>query len=398
MNKKSLTTFLLVTILVACNKNSEDKFTKESISGVSQKGPFINGSSLTVFELDENFSQTGESFNTQIADNLGSFEIEDIGMPTQYAKLKADGFYFNEIKNANSTSPISLYALSDLSDKSTVNVNLLSTLEVSRVEYLIDNGSSFTDAKRQAQEEILNMFFIQNADIPESELLDISADGNGNAILLAISLILQSYRTEAGLSELVANIATDIRTDGILNSSVLGSELINGARLVDQIGVRNNLENKYAALGITTVIPDFEYYINQFINLCTYTFTMNIEYPYIIYENQVPRKNVLADTTFVISNLAQYSFGADMPTGTSLRVVVKPTNPGTPAEWLWNYFDGPGDWTVQNYYPDSQIVSITGSDIIVNISQFHVTGSSSLDLVIYENNAQVPTRVKTIQW
>lgn len=60
MNKKSLTTFLLVTILVACNKKSEDNFTKESISGVSQKGPFINGSSLTVFELDENFSQTGE--------------------------------------------------------------------------------------------------------------------------------------------------------------------------------------------------------------------------------------------------------------------------------------------------------------------------------------------------
>lgn len=386
--------FLIATTLLSCKKTNNNTFTKDRISGVSQKGPFLNGSSLTVFELDENFAQTGESFNTQIADNLGSFELNDIGLLTHYAKLKADGYYFNEVKNTNSVSPISLYALSDLSDKSTINVNLLSTLEVSRVEYLINNGASFTDAKHQAQQEILNMFFIQSPDMPESELLDISQDGDNNAILLAASLILQGYRTESELSQLLGDISTDIRTDGILNSPTLGTALINDAKIFEPTQLRSNIENKYISLGVTTVIPDFEQYIAQFINSSTYTFTSNIYYPNIINS----AANLLADTTFSLVTQQDYSFGAYLPKNTSLKIVVKPTDPPFTGEYFWNYIDGPGDWTLLNYYPDSQIVSTTGTDNIVNIIGFSVTGSSSLDFVIYENNSLVPTRIKTIQW
>jgi len=213
--KKIIGIVILIAIIFSgCkkNKNETDLYNKAKIVGVSQKGPFVNGSSLTLFELNESFSQTGKSYNTQILDNLGSFELNNIDIQTSFAKLKADGCYFNEIKNTNSSS-ISLYAISDLSNKSTVNINLLSTLEVSRIEYLISNGTSFTAAKQQAQNEILNIFSIHKTGIPESELLDISQDGDNNAILLAVSLIIQGYRTEAELTQLLGDISTDIRTD-----------------------------------------------------------------------------------------------------------------------------------------------------------------------------------------
>ena len=48
-----------------------------------------------------------------------------------------------------------------------------------------------------------------------SEYLDISQPGDKNAILLAISVILQGYLSVAELSELLANITTDIREDGL---------------------------------------------------------------------------------------------------------------------------------------------------------------------------------------
>jgi len=49
--------------------------------------------------------------------------------------------------------------------------------------------------------------------IPDSELLDITKSGDNNAILLAVSLILQGFRSEAELTELLAAISNDIRTD-----------------------------------------------------------------------------------------------------------------------------------------------------------------------------------------
>ena len=267
---------LIIIIFTACKKDNKvidtSSFSKTKIDGTSQKGPFLNGSSLTLFELNTNYSQTGKSFNTQISDNLGSFQLNNIEIQTPFAKLKADGFYFNEITNSNSTAAISLYAISDFSNKNTVNVNLLSTLEVSRIEYLLNNGWTFNAAKLQSQTEILNIFSVHKIGIPESELLDISKDGDNNAILLAVSLILQGYRTEAELTQLLGDINTDIRIDGILNSPTIGTALINDAKLLSLSTIRNNIENKYVSLGITTPISNFEKYINQFKDSSNYIF------------------------------------------------------------------------------------------------------------------------------
>ena len=66
------------------------------------------------------------------------------------------GYYFNEVSGSLSTSNLSLQALADLTDSSSVNVNLMTHMEKKRVEYLMDNsGKTFAAAKTQAQTEIL---------------------------------------------------------------------------------------------------------------------------------------------------------------------------------------------------------------------------------------------------
>ena len=43
-----------------------------TINGVSQKGPFLEGSSVTMQELDENsFAQTGKSFKGKVINDRG---------------------------------------------------------------------------------------------------------------------------------------------------------------------------------------------------------------------------------------------------------------------------------------------------------------------------------------
>ena len=253
---------------------------KKSIKGSVQKGPFINGTDISINELDSNLAQTGKFFSTQISDNKGTFEVKNVELASKYVSLKANGFYFNETKNSKSNSQITLYALSDISDKTTINVNLLSTLEKPRIEYLVGTGVSFSEAKRQAKTEVLKIFNLDTINAGASETLDISKSGDGNAALLAMSLILQGFRKEAEMTELISNISTDIKKDGILHSSSLGSQLINHAPYLFGPSIRNNLVNRYKQLGISVTIPNYEKHIKVFTENSSFSITKPlIEYP-----------------------------------------------------------------------------------------------------------------------
>ncbi|MEQ9442504.1 MAG: hypothetical protein RIG62_25925, partial [Cyclobacteriaceae bacterium] len=47
-----------------------------NLSGYVQKGPFINGTSLIITELDDSLLATGKTFTTQINNNQGSFSLK----------------------------------------------------------------------------------------------------------------------------------------------------------------------------------------------------------------------------------------------------------------------------------------------------------------------------------
>ena len=86
-----------------------------SISGYVQKGPFIQGTEITVRELNNSLVPTGRTFTGVIDDNTGGFTVNgDLVYP--YIELSANGFYFNEISGALSNAPITLLALVDTQD------------------------------------------------------------------------------------------------------------------------------------------------------------------------------------------------------------------------------------------------------------------------------------------
>ncbi len=272
---------LLITAhCITCNDSNDSvKIKKDLVSGVVQKGPFINGTTISVAELDNEFGPTGRTFNAQIMDNSGLFEVKNIELASHFAELKADGFYFNEVKGEKSLSQLTLYALSDLSDRDTVNVNILSHLERVRMQFLIGEGNSFSEAKTQAAKEVLAIFKIDSNNTTDFTNLNITKSGDENAILLAISVILQGYRSTGELSELLANIVTDIRKDGVLNSSSIKLALINDIVRIDLSSVRKNIETRYEQLGMSISIPDFEKFVKNFIDNSDVASNLKIEYP-----------------------------------------------------------------------------------------------------------------------
>ena len=186
----------------------------KTVSGVSQKGPFVNGSSVQLFELNgKTYAPTGRTFPGKISNDKGEFKIAGINLESQYAFLEASGYYRNEVTGEKSAAPITLNAISDLSKRETVNINLLTHLEYERVMKLVEDGKSVAEAKKQAEKEVFAAFGIEG-EFDNSEDLNIFESGEADAALLAISILLQGERSEADLSELLANFAQDIVEDG----------------------------------------------------------------------------------------------------------------------------------------------------------------------------------------
>lgn len=239
--------------------------TNKTISGVSQKGPFVNGSSVTVQELDdETLAQTGGSFEGKIKNDLGEFSVKVKKLESQYVLLKANGFYRNEVTGEKSKSQITLYALTDLSNRDQVNVNLLTHLAYERTLYLAtEEGFSVTEAKKQAESEVLKSFGIEG-DFSAAEDLNIFGESDQNAALLAISILMQGDLSEADFSECLANYAADIETDGIWNDSKTATKIADWAYslwLNHSLGyIRGNI-TKWE---LSADVPVFEKYVNNF--------------------------------------------------------------------------------------------------------------------------------------
>lgn len=239
----------------------------KSISGVSQKGPFITGSTVKLYELDgKTYASTGKSFPGKIATDDGKFSVSSIDLLSQYALLEATGYFRNEITGEKSSGTISLNALTDLSDRETVNINLLTHLEYERILYLVRTGISVSAAKKQAGTEILNAFGIK-VDFSSSEDLNIFSMGDGNAALLAISvLMLGRYEAEvelsaAELTERLAKFATDVEKDGTWDDEETKAEIADWAAVYFYPeNIRENIEE----WKLGGDIPEFEKYVRNF--------------------------------------------------------------------------------------------------------------------------------------
>lgn len=349
-----------------------------AISGCVQKGPFINGTSVRVAELNSDLQQTGKSFETQVADNSGTFEFKNLGLLSQYVELQANGYYFNEVEDDVSESQLTLRALTDLSDKfsnTTSNINVLTTLASARVEYLLSGGSSFYEAKNQAQAEVLNIFNIDSYLnwTANFENMSIANNNPGDRQLLAVSAILQGKLSAGALSELIADISSDIRTDGKLDNPKLGAKLKGNAMALDVDEVKANVAARYNELGIEANVPDFGEYVNNFIAKTSFELQSSLTYP----AKGEFGKNLLAinDTACMYG---EYSMAVKVPSGTELDIKVSSSE-----DYAWEFELLPGvNYSTWNKADNSRHFKYSGpSTVDIHFALNKVDRSSIYDKI-----------------
>ena len=241
------------------------------VAGVSQKGPFLTGSSVTVQELDgRTLVQTGKSFRASVKNNLGDFVVKGVTLASQYALLEVNGYYRNEISGERSKGVIALNALTDLSDRNHVNVNMLTHLTTDRILALVQKeGMSFAEAKKQAEREVMTSFGVLD-DLGNGEDLNLFA-GDGGAMLLAMSVLMQGDGSEADLSERIAHATIAFGGSGVWQDPAK-AEIADWAFQVDEQlkktkaagDMLQDIRKKVEAWNIADSVPHFEEFVYKF--------------------------------------------------------------------------------------------------------------------------------------
>ena len=198
---------------------------RDSILGIVQNGPFIFGTSVILNEASEmNFYRAegnGHSANTCVQTNDGHYMLERVSTNSNFVKISATGFYRNMVTGGTSASPVTLSALTKVANTSedtgatvpirirnSVNVNILTQLEIPRIEQLAMNHVDFAEAKAQAEREIFAAFGIDTVqlysqpyftdgrmDKPVAEDLDMFGNSEYSAALFARFIMSFSLRS-----------------------------------------------------------------------------------------------------------------------------------------------------------------------------------------------------------
>ncbi|MDB4957945.1 MAG: hypothetical protein JWO36_5514 [Myxococcales bacterium] len=230
--------------------------------GNAQKGPLATGSSVQVFPLDANLVPVGTVYSSQIADDLGSFELS-FTISEPFVEIVVNGFYFDELTTNLSGAPVTLRAYARWQQASSLRVNLLTTMAESRIKFLVQQGASFDVAATQAKNELFAVFANDGTSFDDLVTMDITGAGANSAALIATSAVLLEHAASnstspgervAALSLVAAQIASDLKDDGLASPS-LARSLARAAHFLDVHVVETNLRSIYDRLGRAITVP-----------------------------------------------------------------------------------------------------------------------------------------------
>ena len=276
----SAVSFAVATLMVACSESgSNDKGvaggTSEDagiiaikdldVAGVSQKGPFVKGSAVTVQGIDcKTLNYTGEVFDGEVKSDKGDFAVDDVTLSASCAVFAVTGKYRSEITGKESVDEITLHALTDLKDRKNVNINMLTELEYERVIHLVTvGGKKFADAKELAEKEVLAAFGIAGY-FDNSEDLTIFESGDGNAALLAVSVLMQAETDDAGLATRIEKFTDSFEETGKWNDDKTKATIEQWQVAATADGTLDSIRKNVEGWGYADVVPSFEKYVEVF--------------------------------------------------------------------------------------------------------------------------------------
>ncbi len=284
------------SVNTAAVDTAEPRIVGARLVGVAEKGPFRYGTSIKLIELDstQHLADSKRTHKTCILNGDGNYSFDSVDYVSPYLRVKANGFYRSELTGGLSPSPVTLEAVVDVTEKDTVNVNILTHMEAERVLKLVENSGNnqpIRAVKAQALRDILSSFDIQW----EKSSGSGSTGGNGgfggwnfggqqqqlttdgrfaediglfdgdeySGALLAISIMMQRKGSGSEMMSYAAGIADRIKGNGNWDDNNAKADLADWLMVLDTSGSYATIRNNIASWNMGEV-PDFEKHLKRF--------------------------------------------------------------------------------------------------------------------------------------
>jgi len=249
------------------NPNSKFK-----LVGAVQKGPFIQGSSISISVLDADLDPTGDNFSAVTTNDIGEFSANNL--PAQPLGLQGEGFYYNEVTGNLSSAELTLRGLfiPGAGATQTAYINLVTHLTNQRVRTLVKSGTGFAEAVTQAEHELQTELGITidgfNPDAAGVEMNMAGGDTDANAYLFGVgSTVVQTALGEPGgsveakLQELLNVLATDLADGSLTNANK--TKIRAGLAAFDVDVVASRFRTRLEYVGSDSAVPNMNRVLDQ---------------------------------------------------------------------------------------------------------------------------------------
>ena len=284
------------SVNTAAVDTAEPRIVGARLVGVAEKGPFRYGTSIKLIELDstQHLADSKRTHKTCILNGDGNYSFDSVDYVSPYLRVKANGYYRSELTGGLSPSPVTLEAVVDVTEKDTVNVNILTHMEAERVLKLVENSGNnqpIRAVKAQALRDILSSFDIQwdkssgsgstggnggfggwnfggqqqqlTTDGRFAEDIGLFDGDEYSGALLAISIMMQRKGSGSEMMSYAAGIADRIKGNGNWDDNNAKADLADWLMVLDTSGSYATIRNNIASWNMGEV-PAFEKHLKRF--------------------------------------------------------------------------------------------------------------------------------------
>lgn len=232
------------------------------IKGYAEKGPFANGSTITIQELDQKLNPTGRTFNETVVNDEGYFDAGSLELISPYVRLSAIGYYYNEVTGERSDEPIILNALANLKDAKPQHINLFTHLKEGRVNHYVKKEKlAFAAAGKKAQEELYASLNIANHATTDASEVSIASGSYEAGALITISSVLLQTNNGNEFADVIRMMADQLTNNGRFSNEVKRA-IVSGAQWVNFEQVATSLTEHYASFNKTIEVKNLRQFID----------------------------------------------------------------------------------------------------------------------------------------
>lgn len=241
------------------------KIDSANVSGFAQKGPFVEGTAVSIYGLDDSLKATKAKFTGKTVGDSGRFNIKNVSLDNQFALIEVSGFFTNLMTGKKTSgTKTKLHAVVDLSAGNAINanVNLFTEMEYERVLTLVKNEKfNVPAAKKRATAELLDLFGVKGSENLVSTSLSLADTGSVGAALYAFAVMMQTDLSASKFGIRLGDFAEDFAKDGSWDDSTMRADV---ADFLSDFAGADSVRARAKAKNLSKNIPDFESILLEF--------------------------------------------------------------------------------------------------------------------------------------